>query len=79
MKKAEIGYFGSVVWANDQLRFSISQLREAAEKGDFQWKTTMHLVLFLMDRLQELGYTWQRKILDHWIHKYQGRRRSVAP
>jgi hypothetical protein len=72
--------FGTKDWANGQLRFAISELRDASIKGDFQWKNTLFLVLYLKERLVDQGFSWQAKTIDFWIHRYLGirRRRTAA-
>jgi len=66
--------FGSVQWANEQLKFAIRELRAGHLKGDFEWKNCLQLVLYVRDRLWAMRYTWQCRIIDFWIHKYTQRR-----
>ena len=66
--------FGSVAWANSQLKWSIAELRRAHLKGDFEWKNCLRLVLYIRDRLWCLRFTWQSRIIDFWVHKYTQRR-----
>ncbi len=56
--------------ANCLLRYAIGVLRGrhivSRRKGRLQ------IALILMNRLEEEGFWWQTKILQHWIHRFQG-------
>jgi len=65
-------------WANSQLKFAISELRDASKKSAFAWKNIMHEVLIIKEQLQDHGWTWQAKTIDFWIHRYQRARRLSA-
>jgi hypothetical protein len=66
--------WGSVLWANGQLKYAISELKDAAEKGSaFHWKNTMCMVLIIKDRLVEQGFWWQAQIIEFWIHRYRAK------
>jgi hypothetical protein len=56
--------------ANDLLRYGIGVLQGryivASEKGRLQ------IALILMKRLSSSGYWWQVKVLQAWIHRFQG-------
>jgi hypothetical protein len=63
--------WGSLEWANSQLRFGISILQGSA--GILQsLKGRIQLALILRDQLREYRFSWQAKILEHWIHRAQG-------
>lgn len=62
-------------WANDQLKFAISELKDAHMKGSaFHWKNTMQTVLYLKDRLESMGFWWQAERIENWIHRLQPRK-----
>jgi hypothetical protein len=64
--------FQTKEWANAQLKFAISELRDAFEKkSPFHWRNTMQTVLFIKERLIEHRFFWQAKVIEYWIHKYQ--------
>lgn len=69
---------GSKEWANDQLKFGISELRTSHLKSVFVWKNTMHLVLIIKEGLEDHDYVWQARVLEYWIHKYQKARREAS-
>jgi len=56
--------------ANDLLRYGIGVLQGkyivATQKGRLQ------IALILMKRLASSGYWWQTKVLQAWIHRFQG-------
>lgn len=71
--------WNSKEWANEQLKFAISELRDAYEKyksNPFHWKNTLSEVLFIKDRLLEHGFTWQAARIENWIHRYEKKRPS---
>jgi hypothetical protein len=70
--------FGTVPWANAQTRWAIAQIRSAALKTESSWKNSLLLVLFVKDRLRDLGFSWQAKVIDHWIHKAMAQRRDAG-
>jgi hypothetical protein len=69
---ARASYFGSVRWANDQLRFAIRVLR--GQCGGKRWERNLVTALYLRDRLWAFGYTWQADRVDNWIHRLQPRK-----
>jgi hypothetical protein len=71
LRDLESWRWGSKEWANSQLRFAIGELKDASEKSEFQWKNSMLMVLIVKERLLEYGFTWQARVLEHWIHKYR--------
>ena len=64
--------FGSMDWANEQVRFAIAQLKDSYDKNnDFHLKSTLQLVLFVKGRLLECGFQWQARLVEFWIHRYR--------
>jgi len=56
--------------ANDLLRYGIGVLQ-----GKFivcKPKGRVQIALILMKRLANAGYWWQVKVLQAWIHRFQG-------
>lgn len=62
-------YWGSVAWANDQLRYAI----EVLKGGGFGSlpKGRLQLALLIKRRLYEHDFWWQARIVAHWIHRFQ--------
>jgi hypothetical protein len=69
--------FGSQVWANQQLKFIIHELKLAYSQSDFAWKTSLALVLNLKERLISYGFLWHANTADHWIHRYYRARKLL--
>jgi hypothetical protein len=67
-------WWGSKDWANWELRFAIKVLNGRAFKTR---KLTDFLAcaLDIKAYLEEEGFWWQAKILDHHIHLWQARHR----
>jgi hypothetical protein len=68
-------YFGSLEWANAELRFCIATLKGEVETSS--WKHRLQTVLVVKGYLLEYGYTWQAARIDNWIHRLQPRREAV--
>jgi len=64
-----ISEYGSVDWANEQLRFTIKVLKGRC--GGHRWKGNLQLALIIKDRLLARGYTWQAERIENWIHRLQ--------
>ena len=67
---------GSNEWANGQVRYVIAELKASYFKSLFVWGHCLRLVLLVKDELLEYGFTWQAKVVDHWIHWYMRSRRQ---
>jgi hypothetical protein len=69
-------WWGSKEWANDELRFAIKVLRFDVFKSR---KLTDYLAtaLDIKATLEEYGFWWQARILDHHIHLWQAKHRDV--
>jgi hypothetical protein len=68
--------WGSREWANEQLRWIISELKAEASKGSaFRWRQGLFLALHVKERLLDLGFPWQAARIENWIHRLQPRER----
>jgi len=61
--------WGSMGWANEQLRFAIRVLK--GECGGSRWKGNLQLALIIEDRLLFYGFFWQASRVENWIHRLQ--------
>jgi len=68
--------WGSVPWANEQLRFAIKVLKGRC--GGHRWKGNLQLALIIKDRLLGKGYTWQAERIENYIHRIQRLQRARA-
>lgn len=64
--------WGSVAWANEQLRFTIAVLQGRVVVST--WPGRLQIALQIKDRLASRGYSWQVKVIEYWIHRLQPRR-----
>ena len=64
--------WGSMEWANEQLRFAIKVLR--GRSCGHNWAANLQLALLVRDRLWANGFPWQADRVDNWIHRLQPRK-----
>ena len=64
--------YGSVQWANEQLRFAIKVLQ--GKSCGRNWKGNLQVALMVRDRLYAARFLWQAERIDNWIHRLQPRK-----
>ena len=67
-----ISEYGSVQWANEQLRFAIKVL--LGRSCGHNWKGNLAVALMVRDRLYAFRFLWQAERVDNWTHRLQPRK-----
>jgi len=71
--------WGSVPWANEQLRFAVRVLKGQCGGSKERWTGNLQVALMVRDRLWACGFWWQADRVDNWVHRLQPKKADSLP